>query len=308
MVDCSNITIDENIINFRLIVDSPVVLFGGLFNGIALWVFCCRMGKWTEARVYMINLAMADFTLVFTLPFIAYFQYQKQSENDFCRVIVTISYINMPMSICILTFIALDRYIAIKHPLKAKVLRSPRKTAITCLFLWLGCVLFAVTNAAIIPFEKYCMYKTTEAKVYHVLFYTVFFFFIPMAILIFCSTQVIRCLKEKQNDSLHRGKLTRKVLRIISVNMATFFVCFLPFNLSLLVRCGVDATGAGCWLRDVSTKVIHVTLCISHLNCCLDAICYYLVAKEFQEAASFLSHFRLKQSRCNRTQDSKLQS
>ncbi|KAJ6669255.1 hypothetical protein lerEdw1_008064 [Lerista edwardsae] len=267
------------------------------------------MNKWTEARIFMINLAMADCTIIFTLPFIAYFQHQKLPEDNFCKVIVSISYINMPMSIWIFTFIALDRYIAIKHPLKAKVLRSPRKAAIICLFLWLGCVLFAVITVGIVPTENknYCMYQTTKANVYRVLFYTVSFFFVPVGILMFCSIQMIRCLKEKQNASLQEAKLIRKAHHIISVNMGTFIICFLPFNLSLLIRYGVDTTEADCWLRDISTQAIHVALCITHLNCCLDAICYYLVAKEFQKAASFLPCFHLKQSRSHLTQDSQLQ-
>ncbi|KAJ6669250.1 hypothetical protein lerEdw1_008059 [Lerista edwardsae] len=309
MVNCSNIIkIDANINIYKLIVDSPIILFGGLFNATALWVFCCRMGKWTEARVYMINLAMADFTIVFTLPFVVYFHHHEWPEDRFCKIIVTIYSINVPMSNSIVTLIALDRYIAIKHPLKAKAFRSPRKAAIACSFLWLCCILFAVLSLAVFQRKKqeYCFYQTTEYS--PSIFCFMLTFFISLLILLFCSTQIIRCLKQKENASLREEKLTRKALRIISVNMGIFIVCFLPFNLSLLARLGADAAGADCSVLNAINKAITISAGISHLNCCLDAICYYLVAKEFQEAASFLPHFHSMQSRSNLTQDSQLQS
>ncbi|KAJ6669254.1 hypothetical protein lerEdw1_008063 [Lerista edwardsae] len=310
MVDCRNGTeMDANINVFELIVTIPVVLFGSLLNATALWVFCCRRGSWTEAKVYLINLAMADFTIVFTLPFITYFHFRKWPEDDFCKVLLTIHCINMPMSNSIITLIALDRYIAIKHPLKAKALRSPRKAAIACLFLWLCCVPSAVIIVATFPPEtqKYCFYQTSGYPP-SLQFYTLSFFFIPLLILIFCSTQIIRCLKQKENASLREEKLTRKALRVISVNMGIFIICFLPFNLSLLARFGADAAGADCSVLNAINKAIVISAGISHLNCCLDAICYYLVAKEFQDAASFLPCFQSMQSRSSSTQNSQLQS
>ncbi|XP_066475084.1 G-protein coupled receptor 35-like [Tiliqua scincoides] len=307
MVDCSNSTkIDPNINILEIIVTIPVTLFGGLFNATALWVFCCKMRKWTEARIYMINLAMADFTIVFTLPFITYFHHHEWPEDYFCKVVFIIHCINMPMSNSLITLIALDRYIAIKHPLKAKALRSPRKAATACLFLWLCCVPSAVIIVTTFPqSQKYCFY---QSKGYppSIHFYTFSFFFIPLLILIFCSIQIIRCLKEKQNASLWEEKLTRKALRVISVNMGTFIVCSLTFNLILLVRYGADAAEANCRVLDALNKAIVISALISHLNCCLDAICYYLVAKEFQEAASFLPCFHSVQYRSNSTQDSQL--
>ncbi|XP_066478463.1 G-protein coupled receptor 35-like [Tiliqua scincoides] len=308
-VNCSQkIKIDANTNIFEIIVTFPVTLFGGLFNVIALWVFCCRMRKWTETRIYMVNLAMADFTIVFTLPFITYFHYSAWPKDYFCKVVSAIYCINMPMSNSLVTLIALDRYIAIKHPLKAKALRSPQKAIIISLFLWLLYVLFPLMAQVIRSNndQEYCFYPTTEYSL-SFLFY-ILVFFISLLILIFCSTQIIRCLKEKQNTSLREEKLTRKALCIISVNMGAFIVCFLPFNLSLLVRYGADAAGVDCFVRNAVNKAVFIALCISHLNCCLDAICYYLVAKEFQEAASFLPRFQLKQSRSNFTQDSQLQS
>ncbi|XP_015266719.1 PREDICTED: G-protein coupled receptor 35-like [Gekko japonicus] len=292
MANCSNDTeIDPNIITFELILYIPLFFLGAVLNTVALWVFYFKLSRWTEARVYMISLAMADYTTVFTLPFMMIFHYQGWHEDDFCRVIEAIYFINMPVSIYTITFIAVDRYIAIKHPLKAKVLRSPQKAAISCLFLWLCCLAWMTMVGSLLPRnnQNYCFYKNPDNDFISIPIVTAVFLLIPMVILTFCSIQVIRCLKEKQNASLQEEKLTQKAICIVTVNMGTFIICFLPFNVCTLVAFAMDMAKGECWLKQALCRTIHVTTCLQNLNCCLDAICYYFVAKEFQEAISFKS-------------------
>ncbi|XP_060098154.1 G-protein coupled receptor 35 [Heteronotia binoei] len=292
MANCSNDTeIDQNIITFELILYIPLFCLGAVLNTVALWVFYFKLSRWTETRFYMISLAMADYAVVFTLPFIMIFHHQEWHEDVFCRAIETIYFINMPVSIYTITFIAVDRYIAIKHPLKAKVLRSPQKAAISCLFLWLCSLAWMIMLSSLFPIKKemYCFYINPDDNVLSILIVTVVALFIPMIILTFCSTQVIRCLKEKQNASLQEEKLTQKAICIVTVNMGIFIICFLPFNICSLVAFAMDMAKDECWLHQAWNKTLHVTRILQNLNCCLDAICYYFVAKEFQEVISFKS-------------------
>ncbi|XP_061490414.1 G-protein coupled receptor 35 [Rhineura floridana] len=307
MVNCSDIIkIDKNIVTFELIFYSLVTFFGIIFNTVAMWVFCLKLGKWTETRVYMISLAIADYTLVLTLPFKMYFHYHEWPTDVFCLVIFAIHCINMPMSISIITLIALDRYIAIKYPLKARIIRSPWKATVACLFFWICCLLYVITFlASTKKDEKFCFYKTSDQYLPHILIRLTIFFFIPLAILLFCSIQVIRCLKEKHNASPQEEKITQKAICVISVNLIVFIICFLPFHLSLLIDYVVNLPGeVECKLRHTIIKTIHASSCIANLNCCLDAMCYFLVGKEFQEAAARLPLFNSMQSRSNLTQDS----
>ncbi|XP_062987582.1 G-protein coupled receptor 35-like [Elgaria multicarinata webbii] len=308
MENCSsNIMIDKNIVTSEIILYSLVTFFGIIFNTVALWVFCFRLHKWTETRVYMINLAIADYTLVLTLPFITYFHYHRWTPDELCTVVFAVHSMNTPMSISNITLIALDRYIAIKHPLKAKVIRSPQKAAITCLFFWLCCLLYMIT--LVVSFEKekatakekerLCFYKTSVNYSIHIPIKFIIFFLLPLVILLFCSIQIILCLKKKPNTSLQEKKLTQKAIRVVSVNMGTFILCFLPFHISLLAQYALDSSETDCNLRQTIIKTTHATSFMMNLNCCLDAICYYLVAKEFQEAASVLPPFKSMQSRSN---------
>ncbi|XP_033004006.1 G-protein coupled receptor 35-like [Lacerta agilis] len=306
MANCNG-TIETGIVTFEIILYSLITFFGIVFNTVALWVFCFKLGKWTETRVYMINLALADYTLVLILPFIMYFHYHKWPVDDFCRVIFGISSMNMPMSMGIIMLIAVDRYIAIKHPLKAKVIRSPWKAALSCLFLWLCCLLYTILFSLSLRKEIFCFHRLSNKA--HTLVRLIIFFFIPLVILLFCSIQVIRCLRKKHNASPHEEKLTQKAIWVVSVNLATFIICFLPFHLSLLFSYVAKALeGADCEVSQAIANAIHATALITKLNCCLDAMCYYMVAKEFQEVAALLPPFNTMRSRSNLTQDSQLQS
>ncbi|XP_038272703.1 G-protein coupled receptor 35-like [Dermochelys coriacea] len=303
-MNCSNFsgTVQENLNVLQLIIYIPIVFFGVIFNVIAFLVFCCKLKKWTETRVYMINLVIADCFLLFTLPFIVYFHRTGHPVDVLCYVIQIIYFTNMPVSIYIITLIAVERYIAIKYPLKAKSFRSPLKAAVSCGFLWIIIIIYAYFNPRFTEEkEKKCFQKTSETTI-TTLLSGIFGFFIPLVILSFCSIQVIQCLKLKKNMSPLEETSIRKALWIVSMNLCVFIICFLPLNVGLLVRYAMDAAGAACSLRHNASLFIRVTAGVANFNCCLDTLCYYFVAKEFQEASSLLPPFKSLKSRSNQSQ------
>ncbi|NXX22983.1 GPR35 protein, partial [Podargus strigoides] len=273
----------NGVLLFQLIVYIPVLTLGVPLNTIAFWVFCCKLKRWTETRVYMINLMVADSFLLFALPFLIYFTKYKHPRDKLCYTIGNIVFINMPMSILIITLIAIDRYIAIKFPLKAKILRSPLKSASICGFLWITLIIYSYLRPTLDDKkENRCFDKQSIEPNYLSLFSIIFGYFIPLGIVIFCSVQVIRCLKKKMATSPHETNLTQKAIHIVSVNLCVFIVCFSPFYISLLLRFAVDVAGAYSLLSKVRAS-IHISACLANSNCCLDAFCYYFAAKEFQE-------------------------
>ncbi|KFV06648.1 G-protein coupled receptor 35, partial [Tauraco erythrolophus] len=118
-----------------------IFFFGVLFNGLALWVFFCKIKKWTETRVYVINLVFADCFVICTLPSMAYLLWNKSTRDKLCQFTEAMYIINMVVSMYIISFISIDRYIAIKHPLKARTFRSPSKAALLCGLLWVSVII-----------------------------------------------------------------------------------------------------------------------------------------------------------------------
>ncbi|XP_061234920.1 G-protein coupled receptor 35-like [Neopsephotus bourkii] len=267
----------------ELALYSIIFLFGALFNALALWVFFCKMKKWTQTRVYVINLVFADCFVICTLPFMAYLLWNKSTRDKLCQFIETTYFINMLVSIYVITFVSIDRYIAIKHPLKARTFRSPSKAALLCGLLWVSVVVGA--TAKIWQSQStLCFQKDTSVPAALSLISMFFIFILPLAILTFCSTEVIRSLKRSLNTNSPEEKSIQKAVHIIYANLIVFLVCFLPAFFGLLAGFVMDTVGATCFMLQVMKNLSSVARCIATSNCCLDSVCYYFVTKEFHEA------------------------
>ncbi|XP_009707143.1 PREDICTED: G-protein coupled receptor 35-like [Cariama cristata] len=260
-----------------------IFFFGALFNALALWVFFFKIKKWTETRVYVINLVFADCFVICTLPSMAYLLWNKSSRDELCQFTEAMYLINMVVSIYIISFISIDRYIAIKHPLKARTFRSPSKAALLCGLLWVS-VIIGVTLQLWQRHATLCFQKDTTAPTALSLLPIFFVFTLPLAILTFCSTEVIRNLKRHLNTNSPEQKLIQKAVHIVYANLIVFLICFLPAHLGILARFIMESVGATCFLLQVMKNFSSVTRCIATSNCCLDSICYYFVTKEFHEA------------------------
>ncbi|NXW18566.1 GPR35 protein, partial [Circaetus pectoralis] len=143
--NCSvtNLELYHHVRLLEFVLYNLIFLFGALFNAIALWVFFCKIKKWTETRVYVINLVFADCFVICTLPSMAYLLWNKATRDELCQFIEAMYFINMVVSIYTILFISIDRYIAIKHPLKARTFRSPSKAALLCGLLWVSVIIGA---------------------------------------------------------------------------------------------------------------------------------------------------------------------
>uniref|UniRef100_F7GHS9 G-protein coupled receptors family 1 profile domain-containing protein n=1 Tax=Monodelphis domestica TaxID=13616 RepID=F7GHS9_MONDO len=257
-----------------------IFIVGLTFNVLALWVFCCRMRKWTETQVYMVNLAVADGCLILVLPIVIYFTKMSCSEDLSCQVPQGIYLVNVYMSISIPTAIGVDRYVAIKYPLKAKALRTPGRAAIVCVLLWVVVItMMAFRVIWQIHDGAFCFHKTTEIHTSMVLF-SLLGVFLPLVILVFCTLQIVCTLLKVQRRDISEVRQIRKSVAMVCANLVVFVVCFLPLHISIVLNFFLGQ-------NDRFKKVFKVVTLLSNTNCCLDAICYYFVAKEFQQVNPF---------------------
>ncbi|NXP09560.1 GPR35 protein, partial [Thinocorus orbignyianus] len=286
-----NITAYESFPLVQLCVYIPVLLLGILLNVLALRVFCCKLGKWTETRVYMVNLAVADCLLLFTLPFKIVSQFHHMKIGNWCLFLEGAYFINRLMSIGIITVVAADRYLAIKYPLKAKLLRSPLKAAFASGFLWIViiCEMSLIKKLEDRDSHELCFEKSSIKPSVITLCAIIIGFFIPLIILSYCSIQVIAELTRKKNEKCHEEKLIRKAVYIVFANMAVFIICFLPLYLGHLLRFIMESTRSNCSAIQSINNFVHLASVLANTNCCLDAICYYFVNKEFKEASPKLA-------------------
>ncbi|KAI4549913.1 G-protein coupled receptor 35 isoform X2 [Ovis canadensis] len=255
-----------------------LLVLGLVLNGLALWVLCWRLPRWTETRIYMANLAVADLCLLCALPFFLHFG-ETSEDTLLCQLSQAVYLLNRYMSISLIMAIAVDRYMAVRHPLRTRRLRSPGRAAAVCAALW-AVVLGSLVLRWFLDVQDsgFCFAarsgRNTSTGVFSLLG-----FYLPLAVLVFCSLQVVTALTQRPKANPGQVEATRKASRMVLANLAVFVVCFLPFYVVLTVRVALG-------LQTCALKTaIQITSRLSDANCCLDAICYYFMAKEFKEAS-----------------------
>ncbi|XP_060690277.1 G-protein coupled receptor 55-like isoform X1 [Hemiscyllium ocellatum] len=288
-----NMSEQENVMH--LVIYIPTFILGLLFNLLALLIFCCKIKRWTETTIYMSNLALADILLLFSLPF-------KMLDRDkgwpfdvsFCSFVESLYFVNMYASIFIITSISIDRYFAIIHPLKARAFRCPRNTVIICLviwaFVWLGSIpVYGFhdspnsANSTITCFHKFSDKSWNPGLI---AFVELLGFVTPMATMVFCSVRIIKKLLERQSDVPGN---CQACITIIIANLAVFICSFVPVHVGIFLQFLVrqDIIGRDyCSTRRSISLFVQGAMCLANVNCCLDAICYYFVAKEFRDQGS----------------------
>ncbi|KAM5327368.1 G-protein coupled receptor 35-like isoform 1-T5 [Glossophaga mutica] len=259
-----------------------LLVLGLLLNVLALWVLCCRLRRWTETRVYMVHLAAADLCLLCAMPFMVYSLMGRSPAGDtaLCQVSQSVYLVNRYMSISLITAIAVDRYVAVRHPLYACRLRSPRQAGAVCAALWVLVAGSLGLRWALKDQEGGFCFGNPARQHSRTVVLSLLGFYLPLAVLLPCSLQVVAALGRRPAAEAGQVEATRKAARMVWANLAVFVVCFLPLHVVLTWRL---ATG----LHTCATVyALHITSRVSDANCCLDAVCYYFVAKEFQEAAA----------------------
>ncbi|XP_051874562.1 G-protein coupled receptor 55-like [Pristis pectinata] len=285
MCSLNNTTEFEFVKTFQYVVHIPTFTMGLVFNSAALWILCFRLKNWTESVIYMTNLIFSDVFLLFSLPFKMY-AYQVEGKwhlgSRFCQFVESLYFVNTYGTILLIMLISLDRYVAIKHPFLARTLRSPKKATIACTVLWV-CVWSAsipnyLQNSP--PNDGQCFSGFSDFwKGGAIPLSMLTVFLIAASAVVFCSVRIVRTLRRvvegREDINLSMS------MKIISSNLVTFLVCFTPYHVALLLY----LLARNCLIAKdylVSLRVfLQICQCLATTNCCLDAMYYYLIIKEF---------------------------
>ncbi|OCT78837.1 G-protein coupled receptor 55 [Xenopus laevis] len=285
-VFCNYSQVDFIMNKVELGIYIPTFILGCILNIFALLIFFCFIKKWTEASIYLINLAILDLFLILSLPFKMYFSEQKQIvDNQLCTFAHILYFTNMYGSIYMITCISLDRYIAIKHPFWAKHIRSPKKTTAICFSIWI--FVWAVGASTLRKDDQSGCFHNMSTKIWSpplIICLELFGFLIPMIILMGCSFQIVRELGARRGVSEQDDGQRTTVRSIIISNLVVFLLSFLPSHVGIFLQFLVkQEIITDCYQKQTISLLLQLSLCLANVNPCLDAVCYYFVFKEFRE-------------------------
>ncbi|XP_067293428.1 somatostatin receptor type 2 [Pseudorasbora parva] len=277
------------VITFMYFVVCAIGLCG---NGLVIYVILRYAKMKTVTNIYILNLAVADVLFMMSLPFIAIqlALVHWPFGSALCRVVMTVDSLNQFTSIFCLMVMSIDRYLAVVHPIKSTKWRKPHVAKAINLAVW---VVSLMVNLPIViysglitkPDGCFCTIvwpEPQEAYYTTFMFYTFFLgFVLPLMVICLCYLFII--IKVKSSGirvcSSKRKRSEKKVTRMVSIVVAVFVFCWLPFYIfNVTSVTGTISTTP--FLRSMFAFVVV----LGYANSCANPILYAFLSENFKKS------------------------
>ncbi|KAM9310187.1 C-X-C chemokine receptor type 3.1 [Pholidichthys leucotaenia] len=287
-------------VNFAAVF-MPVLYFlafvvGILGNGVLLGVLVQSRKRWSVTDTFILHLGIADVLLLVTLPIVAVQATQKDGwtfGTPLCKLNSAIFTINFYCGIFLLVCISLDRYLSIVHATQMYTRKKPLVVQASCLLVWFISLLLSIPDWIFYEAERDSRRERTECVPNYLkytsgtleswrqasrLVYHIIGFLLPSAIMIFCYSCILHRLRCGT-----QGMQKQKAFRVIVAVVVVFFLCWTPYNITLLVdTLQSNGTTETCGVRSSLEKAKIVTSSVGYLHCCLNPILYAFVGVKFR--------------------------
>ncbi|XP_029445982.1 galanin receptor type 3 [Rhinatrema bivittatum] len=273
------------------VVFSLIFLLGTVGNGLVLAVLL-RNGqmKYNTTNLFILNLGVADLCfIVFCVPFQAtIYTLDGWLFGAFmCKAVHFFIYLTMYASSFTLATVSVDRYLAIRYPLKSRDLRTSRNAVIAIGVIWAMSILFAGPYLSYYQIIHYnavpiCIptWEHNRRKIMDVSTF-IFGYLIPVGILSLAYARTIKFLWTSVDpiETISESKKAkRKVTKMIIIVAVLFCICWLPHHVVIL------CFWFGHFPFNKATYVFRlVSHCMSYANSCLNPIVYALISKHFRK-------------------------
>ncbi|XP_053281801.1 lysophosphatidic acid receptor 6 [Pleuronectes platessa] len=276
----------------------PVIYILALVVGLpgnlaALFVFTFKITPRTAFSVFISNLALVDILILCTLPFRIHYHLNRNNwvfGDIACRITGVLFYSNIYMSICLMTCICVDRYMATVHPHAYQRQRRPWRSLAVCVALWCVAGVLMLVFVLLGPlktnvnqsggrscFENLSKHEWDTRLAVYSLLVLIFGSLLPSVIMLVCYPLVVRRI------SMIRTNTAQRAVRVIHTILAITLLCFLPNHvanlLHLLRRMDVIKS---CTAANRIYDAKRVTTALVTLNTCLDPVLYYFTTGHFK--------------------------
>ncbi|KAI3362493.1 hypothetical protein L3Q82_012782, partial [Scortum barcoo] len=223
-------------------------------NMVVIWIILAHKRMRTVTNYFLVNLAVAEAAMS-AFNTVINFAYAVHNEWYFglvyCRFhnFFPIAAI-FAASIYSMMAIALDRYMAIIHPLQQRL--TSTETRVVIGVIWVLALLLAFpqyyySSTAVLPGRTVCYidwpeYSTVDFKKIYFVCVTLLIYFLPLCIMgcAYTTVGVSLWASEIPGDSSEHYKeqlfAKRKVVKMMIVVVCTFAVCWLPYHIYFLLH------------------------------------------------------------------------
>ncbi|XP_014856340.1 PREDICTED: uracil nucleotide/cysteinyl leukotriene receptor-like [Poecilia mexicana] len=252
-------------------------------NSLALWAFCHQKGN-SPSKVFLRNLAIADICYVLILPMRIVYHLSGSHwpfGDILCRLSGFLFYLNMYCSLYLMSFISLDRLLAVTLPLRSQVVRKPLHAHIGVTILW---VIVIVSMIPTLFSQKHqgnsannCSMLYLERKSAQAMISTIVAFFIPFTTIVITSLVIL--LKLRNLKQQEERPVKDKAMKMIVLVVLNFMFAFVPYHVCRVIYSQSKAEV----LESLSLKRANqITSALSCISGVLDPVMYFFLNQAYR--------------------------
>ncbi|XP_042522451.1 C-C chemokine receptor type 4 [Dipodomys spectabilis] len=267
---------------------SLVFLFGLFGNSVVVLVLFKYKRLKSMTDVYLLNLAISDLLFVLSLPFWGYYAADQWVFGlSLCKVISWIYLVGFYSGIFFIMLMSIDRYLAIVHAVFSLRARTLTYGVITSLVTWSVAVFASLPGLLFSTCyternHTYCKTKysvnATTWKVLSSLEINILGLLIPLGVMLFCYSMIIRTLQHCKNEKKN------KAVKMIFAVVVLFLGFWTPYNVVLFLETLVELEVLQhCTFERYLDYAIQATETLAFVHCCLNPIIYFFLGEKFRK-------------------------
>ncbi|XP_030631266.1 C-C chemokine receptor type 3-like [Chanos chanos] len=261
-------------------------------NGLVLCIIYKYEKLSTVTNIFLLNLVVSDLLFASSLPFWAvYHSSEWIFGRPLCKVVGSLYFVGFYSSILFLTLMTFDRYLAVVHAITAAQSRRKAYAFASSAMVWVISLVASIKDVFLHDvredgeYGKLCeetgySYDTlVKWKLFGYYQQFLLFFLLPLVIVLYCYARItVRIMNTRMRERC-------RAVKLIFVIIITFFICWTPYNVVILLRAQrITSEDKSC--SDDLDYALYVTRNIAYLYCCICPVFYTFVGKKFQ------NHFR----------------
>nr|XP_023654124.1 G-protein coupled receptor 15-like isoform X1 [Paramormyrops kingsleyae]XP_023654125.1 G-protein coupled receptor 15-like isoform X1 [Paramormyrops kingsleyae] len=271
---------------------------------LALWARHRGAGKlgsslqrhsWTNSEILAANLAVSDLLFLGSLPVWIYTDLSGEWRGGVagCKAVPYITALNMYVVVWLVTFMSIDRYLAIVCQSLYRRVKQRPLVVWGCALTWLASALLAlpVLRSRMLELDEqhgisYCREKEISPEIRLCLILLTFF--LPLSVTVFCYGSLVRVLSQHSQGLTHDpapgpgpappGRSVRRSMRVVLWVVTAFILSWVPFNsfrlLMVVGRSLTPGSDASCWLQWVAAQGIEWTAPLAFANSCVNPLVF----------------------------------
>ncbi|XP_074514246.1 C-X-C chemokine receptor type 1 isoform X2 [Sebastes fasciatus] len=260
-------------------------------NSVVVYVVCQMKKGRSSTDIYLMHLAVADLLFCLTLPFWAVYAHSGWIFGNFpCKLLSGFQEASVYSGVFLLACISVDRHFAIVRA--TRVLPSHHWVVKgVCSVAWLVAGLFSLPTAIqreslhyvdlgqTICYENLTGESSDHWRVGMRVLHHTMGFFLPLVVMAVCYGWIVVTLFHTRNQQ------KRKAIRVILAVVFAFVLCWLPYNITVLIDTLIRGSSLAvktCETVYTVEVVLKVTQVLAFMHCAVNPVLYAFIGEKFR--------------------------